>query len=133
MSYLDRWIEGLLQHQSLNLKDPIRIDGVRDVHLGPRMEFAKFTAIVEPARAFEVSFQLPQSQLTSERQAFLDQAILGLLDVLMTGTVYPLRNIRVRVIETEFDPINSSASAFRQAGRDAGRKLLDSLKDPRRS
>ena len=117
----------------MQLKDAIRVDGVPDADLGPRTEFAKFTAIVELARMFEASFQLPQSQLTSERQVFLDQAIFGLLDILMTRPTYPLRDIRVRVIEAEFDPIHATASAFRQAGRDAGRKLLDVLKDPRRS
>ena len=133
MSYLERWIEGLLQRQSMDLPNAIRIDGTRDVHLGPRMEFAKFAAIVEPANTFEVVFQIRDPKLTSEQQATLDHAIFGFLDVVMTSAAYPLRNLRVRIISAEFDPINSSASAFRQAGRDAGGRLLDSLQVPRSS
>jgi hypothetical protein len=67
---------------------------VRDKVLGPRSDYAKIDILCEPAERFEVKFDLPNLQEAQE-YGYLDWAILGILDVLMTEQTYPLRKMYV--------------------------------------
>jgi hypothetical protein len=65
--------------------------------------------------------------LSAEGQDFLKAAVFGLLDVVLTAGYLPLRDFALRVVEVDSHPIDSSIMAFRKAGRDAGRKLLQEM------
>jgi hypothetical protein len=65
----------------------------------------------------------------ARKEGYLDWVVFGLLDVLMLSESAPLKNIRIILEKTEIDAVNSSCMAFRHAGRDAGRKLLQIVKD----
>ena len=56
-----------------------------------------------------------------------DPVILGLLDSLMNTDLGPLKNIRVRLERVWYHEVDSTRNAFRNAGRGAGRKILDAL------
>jgi hypothetical protein len=126
--YLKLWQQELLKPNSLTLKSKITVMGERNEHIGPRCEVARIQISVEPAPSFEVIDLYPGNE-EARKEGYLDWAVFGLLDVLMLTWSTPLRNIRVILEKAEVDAINSSCMAFRHAGRDAGRKLLQLVKD----
>ncbi len=125
--YLKLWTDGLLKRSSLTLKSKITVVGERNQHLGPRWEFAKVQVSVEPASSFEVVDAVPANE-ELRQLGYPDWAIFGLLDVLVVAESAPLTNVRVTLEKAEHHPVDSSAMAFRQAGRDAGRRILEALK-----
>jgi translation elongation factor EF-G len=62
-----------------------------------------------------------------EQEGYLQEAIFGVIDVLMTAESAPLRNVRLKVVDAVVHPVDSSRMAFRRAGRDAGRKALEAV------
>jgi hypothetical protein len=66
----------------------------------------------------------PATNLSAEGEDYLRAAAFGVLDVVLTAGPLPLRNFALRVIDIQSHPADSSIMAFRRAGRDAGRKLL---------
>jgi hypothetical protein len=128
MNYLDRWIEDLLSGESLQLKGAMQVEGIRNQHLGPRWQYAQLEISVEPSPQFLVDIQLDNALIEElQKDKWLDWAIFGVLDILMFAAPRPLRNIRLIIVGARGDAINSSRMAFRQAGRDAGKKILKSI------
>lgn len=127
INYLEEWKRHLFSRKSLVLREPIEVEGKRDKHLGPRMEYARVVFRIEPAAFFEVDFSSFKNSLDDIQKRMIDEAIFGLLDIALTANAQPLKNIRIVLVDAEFDPINSSLIAFRYAGIDAGKKVLNSL------
>jgi len=132
MNYLEKWLHDLATRQSEAISKTVRVVGVRDKILGPRSDFARIEVICEPASKLEVVFDVPNAT-ELEQEGYLEWATLGLLDVLMTGNTYPLRNVRLTIKAAEVHPIHSNQMAFRHAGRDAGRQILEALKPKKAS
>lgn len=109
----------------MSLRETLEIEGMRDAHLGPRWEFAKIRLRAEPCDHFEARVELGSKQPKFEREGYAESAILGVLDVLLVSGQAPLKNVRVTLIDGEDHEVDSSPNAFRMAGRDAGKKLLD--------
>ena len=126
MNYFEKWLNDLREEQSMTLTAPIRVEGVRDQALGPRSDYAKIDILCEPAESFEVKFDLPNLEEAQE-YGYLDWAVMGILDVLMTEQTYPLRNVRVTFKGAEIHPIHANQMAFRHAGRAAARNLLKAI------
>lgn len=120
--YLKNWAESLLNARSLAIKSSVTVVGERNQHLGPRWEFAKVTVTAEPAAVFEVINKVP---IGPELKAlgFPDCVIHGVLDILMTAGPAPLSAVRLTIEDAAWDAIDSSEMAFRQAGREAGRRI----------
>jgi hypothetical protein len=127
--YMMLWAEGLPMRSSLTLRAAINVTGERNKHLGPRYEFAKIALSVQPASTFEVVDSVPEDE-ELRREGYLDWAVFGLLDVLMLSEPFPLHKLRIVFESAEYHPVDSSPIAFLHAGRDAGRKIIDSLKNP---
>ena len=125
--YLKLWAEELPKLGSITLKSKITVTGERDQHLGPRWEFAKIQVSIEPAPSFEVVDAVPANE-ELRQFGYHDWAVFGLLDVLMVAESAPLTNVRVILEKAEHHPVDSSQMAFRQAGRDAGRKIIAALR-----
>ena len=125
--YLNLWPQELQKLRSLGLKSKITVIGERNQHLGPRWESAKVQISIEPAAHFEVIDSAPPDEL-ARREGYLDWAVFGLLDVLMVSESAPLKDVRITIEKVEHDNVDSSRMAFRQAGRDAGRKIIESLR-----
>ena len=126
--YLQLWPLELLKLSSLKIKSKITVVGERNQHLGPRWEYAKVQISIEPAPQFEVIDAAPDD-VEARKAGYLDWAVFGLLDVLMVAESAPLKNIRVIVENIEPHAVDSSQMAFRQAGRDAGRKIIETLRE----
>jgi hypothetical protein len=122
--YLKLWSDELLKRNSLALKSKITVTGERNQHLGPRWEFAKIQVSVEPALRLEVVDVLPNNE-EARQLGYLDWSIFGLLDVLMVAESAPLKNIRITLEKAEHHAVDSSTMAFRHAGRDAGRRIIE--------
>jgi hypothetical protein len=114
------------------LKFPVSATGVCDKHLGPTSAFAKITLRIEPAASFEVVDDLPEDE-EFLKGGYLDWAVFGLLDALMLAESGPISAIHIVVTEAEYSRVDSSQMAFRWAGRDAGNRIIESIKGIRQS
>ena len=124
MKYLEKWAESLLAAPSLSHSKVVRVDGVRDAHLGPRMEVARVSFLIEPAAVFEV-VTADGVDLSPENERFLTSAILGLADADMAASDPWDRVMKLTLGALVVDPVSSSQMAFRHAGRDAGRRFME--------
>jgi len=114
---------------SLDLKQSVEVDGTRDQHLGGRWETARIRITAKPHDCFLVTTDMLINELELVKYGYLDWAIMGLLDILLVSEAYPLRNVHIKFLEADIHPVNASQMAFRQAGRDAARKLLQVVKN----
>jgi len=128
MNYLEKWAENLSTVRSQPLRRTVRVEGIHKAHLGPRMEFARVEFEAEPADRFIAVVRVPGIEADVEKQRFIEWAIFGLLDVVMLAEPSPLKNMRITVLGLDVDPVDSSMMAFRLAGREAGRRLLEDLR-----
>jgi translation elongation factor EF-G len=124
--YLALWGEGSSDEHSRTLPTTITVIGER-IHAG-KNEFAKVELTVLPATTFNVVDSVPEkSELEKLGVGWPDPVVLGLLDVLLTAAQGPLRNIRVILERVWYHEVDSSQGAFRGAGRDAGRKIIEAI------
>jgi hypothetical protein len=119
---LELWFRDIVERRSAKVPRVVRVVGVRDKHLGPRCDYARVVVEAEPANQFSVIG--PTGPLTTEGELFLRAAVYGVLDVVLTAEPFPLRDFALRIVEIQSHPVDSSIMAFRRAGRDAGKKLL---------
>jgi hypothetical protein len=113
----------LVERRSAKLSRAVRVEGIREAHLGPRCEYGRVVVEAEPATQFAISF--PKEPLSANGEVFARSAVLGLLDVLLTADPFPLHEVALRIVEIQVHPVDSTVVAFRRAGRDAGRKVLE--------
>jgi hypothetical protein len=126
--FLDRWGDQFRKQNSIVLREPITVVGERDRHLGPRWEFARVQLTVHPSHTLEVIDNVAErSELERLGVGWPDCAVFGLLDVLMVSEYGPLYQVRVILEAAWYHDVDSSWQAFRNAGRGAGRKILQSL------
>jgi hypothetical protein len=130
--YIALWLEGLPKLHPSSLEFPVSATGVCERHFGGHLAFAKITLRIEPAASFEVVDDLPEDE-EFRKGDYLDWAVFGLLDVLMLAETGPIGAIRVVVTAAEHSRVESSRMAFRWAGRDAGKRIIESIKEIRQS
>jgi translation elongation factor EF-G len=124
--YIALWGEDPPDKNSLNLLTPITVIGER-LHAG-KSEFAKVQLSVHPAGGFNVVDSVTErSDLEKLEVGWPEPVIFGLLDVLMSAEPHPLRNVRVILERVWYHEVDSSRNAFRNAGRDAGRKVIEAF------
>jgi hypothetical protein len=132
VDYREIWARNLLEENQLSIEAPMSIIGERNVHLGPRWEFAKVELNITPANGFQVVDAIP-SDPKLRVYGHPDWVVFGLLDVLMTAESAPLTGFVVKIEKIEYHPIDSSPMALRRAGRNAATKLLEEVRARRRS
>src|SRR5579871_1072885 len=126
MNYFDVWISDLRQRKSVHLICPIAVEGHREKHLGPRSEFARVVLTASPAEELEVFDNVPcRNELKTLGIAWPQSVIFGVLDVLMFAEFGALHKIRITLDDAAYHEVDSSESAFREAGRDAGRRIIE--------
>ena len=132
MDYLKMWIDNLMLKESISIDRNIQVDGIRNKHLGPRIEYAKVKYEIGPSDQFSVDFSKLKTNLSTdlngEQVEMLNFSIFGLLDILMINNTTPIKKINIIFLEADFDIINSNRMAFRNAGRDAGEKIIKIIK-----
>ena len=126
-THLQKWFEDIATRHSDSPSGSGAVEGLRDQHLGPRRDFARVQVFFEPSPSFEVICTAPNLEELNTN-GYLDFIVFGLLDVLLTAQAYPMRNVRLTITEAEIHPIHANQMAFRWAGRDAARKLLELLR-----
>lgn len=128
-NYLDVWVKDLLQRQSMRLPAPITVMGKGKKHLAAGSdEFAKVQLTVHPASHLEVEDIVPErDELERLGARWPESTVFGLLDVLMFADPAPLFNVRVVLEKAWYHDVDSTVNAFRHAGRDAGRKVLERI------
>jgi hypothetical protein len=119
---LESWYRDLIERRSAKLPRTVRVEGIREKHMGPRCEYGRIVVEAQPADQFAVSG--PTGPLSIDEEDYVRAALFGILDVLLTAEPFPLRDINLVVVEIHPHPVDSSVMAFRKAGRDAGTKLL---------
>ena len=124
--YLHKWIDNLVDRESSEVDRSCTVQGERNKHLGPMWQFARVEVSVEPSEQFEVA-DLVEPRAELAELGYPDWVVFGILDVLMIAESAPVKNVRITLRKADHHPIDSSPMAFRQAGRDAGRKILDAL------
>jgi translation elongation factor EF-G len=132
MNYLDLWIANLRQRRSVRLAQAISVVGHREKHFGPRSEFAKVAMTIDPAEELDVFDNVPhRKELEALGVAWPKCVVFGLLDVVMFAEFGPLYKIRISLNDAAYHEVDSSENAFREAGRDAGRNVIETLKRDR--
>jgi hypothetical protein len=126
-SYLELWFEVLLKKQSSPLTSGVSVTGERDKHLGPSFQFARVKVSVEPSKRLEVVDLVPKNE-ELRGLGYPDWVIFGLLDVLILSDDFPIDKARIILTEADYSAIESSPMAFREAGRDSGRKILQAFR-----
>jgi len=131
-SYLDRWTASLLLPASARLTQGISVVGHRETHFEPRSEFARVVMTVNPAEEFDVVDNVAcRKELEALGVAWPMCVVFGLLDVVMFAEFGPLYKMRVTLDDAAYHHIDSSENAFREAGRDAGRNVIEVAKRDR--
>jgi len=129
--YIELWKQNVTTRPAQTVKSGIEITGERDKHMGAQHEYAKVKIYVEPSDHFEV-VDLVESTSKAREEGYPDSFLFGLLDMMMTMEHGPLIRVRVTLKTAEYDPINSSSKSYWGAGRDAGRKLAETVSRSRR-
>jgi hypothetical protein len=124
--YLTLWAEGPSDEGSRTLTVPVTVIG--EWTHGRKSEFAKVQLTVQPAKEFDVVDAVEQKdELERLGVGWPDPVILGSLDTIMRADLGPLTNVRVTLEHVWYHELDSTRNAFRNAGRDAGRKIIDAL------
>jgi translation elongation factor EF-G len=131
MDYLTAWAQNVIKRRSIVLQKAIEVEGTCDAHLGPRWEFAKIKVKAEPSDGFIVHFDINTSkQEKLNGEGYLQAAVFGLCDVLLVSNQAPLKDICITFLDAEEHEVDSSQNAFRMAGRNAGRKIMEMMLSP---
>jgi hypothetical protein len=120
---IESWCRDILDRRSAKMPGKVQVEGLYEAHLGPMCAFGRVVVEAEPSSAF--ALECAPGIVGSENETYMRSAVLGVLDMLLTADPYPLRDVLLRVVEVSSHPVDSSSIAFRRAGRDAGRKLLN--------
>lgn len=122
------WASGPPEQKSILLTKPITVLGVRSKQLGPRGEFAKVQITLSPAPSFGVIDDVAErAELERLGVSWPDPVVFGLLDILMLAEPGPLYKVSAVLEMVWYHDVDSSLMAFRHAGRDAGRKVIEDL------
>lgn len=127
--YLALWGESSSDKNSRRLPTSVAVIGER-IHTG-KSEFAKVELTVLPANTFDVvDLVAEKDDLEKLGVGWPDPVIFGLLDGLMNVKPNPIKNVRVVLERVWYHDVDSSRDAFRHAGRDAGRKIIEAIDRP---
>ena len=129
MNYLEKWAKDVFTRTPLEITREIYVTGIQKKHLGPRLEYAVIELKVEPSESFEVIFSETLNNLDDDSKELIEAAIYGILDVILTHNILPIRNLKINFLSADIHPIDSNRMAFRKAGRDAGKKIIEKISD----
>lgn len=110
------------------LRAVVRVAG-RFERITSKRLFGAIVVVAEPAAELSVEFELNTDQMRRQegygKHGFLGPVAFGLLDVLLIEMPYDILGARLRVVDLAEHPVDSVPFAYRMAGRDAARRILD--------
>ena len=125
---IQEWMDDLRHKPHMTIQDSLELHVTLDQHLGPAWLFAGLDVVVQPHDGWAVSLALPEGDGDLIPEPYIRGAIYGFMDVLLLQPHRPVLNLHVTLTGFRYDPVNSSAMAFRLAGRMAGRQLLERVR-----
>ena len=125
--YIQHWVDTLRERHRATVPARIEVVGQVNNHGDPNWTKVVARIVVESADAFEVVDEVPNRDGLSGFP-YADRIVTGLLSILMTAHYSPILNVRVTLKELKIDPIEASLAHFEMAGRDAGRKIVQAMK-----
>src|SRR5438552_13940443 len=94
---LEDWFEDIHDRRQLTIRAPVSAVGKHDKHLGPMWAYAEVGLVAEPADAWDVEILLPEEdRLKMEKEQWLREALLGVLDVLVSRPPDPVLRLRLK-------------------------------------
>jgi hypothetical protein len=125
--FRQKWFINLLQKPDLLLPASIAVSGEHNRHVGPKIDFASVTIVIASSEQFNF---VNEVELTDELNLmkFPECAIFGFLDMVMVSDGIGIGRMRLTLKDAGYNPIESSALAFREAGRNADRKFIQILR-----
>jgi len=124
MEYIKLWAENIINETSINFNKEITIKEEYKKHYGPGLHYAMLEVKIEPAKSFDVEFAEKTKDLSKDTKIWLDSAILGILDEILVKKPFPLKDIKITLLDVKTHPVDSNKLAFRYAGRNIGKKIL---------
>ena len=87
---------------------------------------------ISPAEELDVIDNVPfRKELEALGVAWPRCVVFGMLDVVMFAEFGSLSKIRITLEDAAYHEVDSSENAFREAGRDAGRNVIDTMRRDR--
>ncbi len=125
------WRDSLLDVGVVGFSGVVEASGAYTGPIGSRPAYAKVTLRFERAS----DFQVDASSIGNDPrvQSYVQSAVFGALDILMTTHVYAISKVKITVIEINDDEVRSTPRAFRLAGREATRNALKGVDLSKRS
>jgi hypothetical protein len=125
--FRELWFRNLVTATRLPLDKSISARGQYDKHTGPGWASAAVLIAVSPGSSFSVRNNVA---LTEERSSlgFPDFVIFGFLDVMLVADNVDTNSIILTIDDVCIDPITTTPMALREAGRDAARKILETIR-----
>lgn len=121
----DEWFHDLMNRKSEEWRETISVTGSCRKHLGPRTLFAVVSLDFLPTEQFEINSTLdPAIAKHIQEQGWYQYIIFGILDVMLTTKITPIRNFKIVIREVDFNEIETNQIAFRLAARDAAFRAL---------
>src|SRR5262245_23832289 len=126
MNYYRQWLDDIASRPSVTWKWARSARGECRRHTGPSIWFAGVQLELTPSDEFVVDDKLESKvREYAQKTGWYDQIVFGVYDVLMIQTITPFRNFKLSILAIDFNHIESNAIAFRLAGRDAAKKLIE--------
>lgn len=126
MEYFDKWCANLKEKTSRAWEISITSKGECRRHTGPSIWYASAMIEISPSETFVVEDSLEQNvlQIVKDR-GWYDYIIFGVFDVMLTHPTTPIKNFKLRILEVDFNDIESNQMAFRLAARKATLQAIE--------
>lgn len=122
------WAANLCSKPQDRVRETVMGSGICKKHTGGLFLYAAVRIGVEPAEEFEVIFSLPQEKrIRLESEGWHKDLVFGVLDVFMTKPMTPIGAFRLKIMDVEFDDIETRSVAVRLAARYAAAECLKQL------
>jgi hypothetical protein len=131
--YVDLWLPGSPLPESKPLPMKASAEGEHQKHSWNKHEFARVSLSIFPADKFEFVDNIAcRHELESLRVGWPDCVVFGVLDALMLAEEGPYYKLRLVLEDAAYHEADSTANAFRHAGRIAAEKIIDMFSENNR-
>lgn len=125
MNYLEAWTRTIVEEPELQLPRGATAHGECRLHTGGTLWFAGVTLSLAPAIELRVRDQLEvEVRARLHQWDWYNSIVLGVLDVLLTRPIAPIRRFELVILAVEIDDIETRGKAFRIAARAAAQSVL---------
>lgn len=129
MSLLENWLATFSAKELGGIRELISGRGVCKKHTGGVSLYAAVSLRLEPSEKLEVVDQLSDEQrLRLQSEAWYDEILYGVLDVLLTKPMTPIGRFKLVIESVEYNEMESRKAAFRLAARYAATSCLEHMK-----